>query len=50
MLLADMLNMRKSPVTATSRLLKKMPGVPVVRKVIAVKADGTVKTVINRPA
>jgi hypothetical protein len=42
--------MQKPEVTATSRLLKKMPGVPVVRKVIAVRADGTVKTVINRPA
>jgi hypothetical protein len=42
--------MTKPVVTATSRFLKKIPGVPVVRRVIAVKADGTVKTVINRPA
>jgi hypothetical protein len=34
-------------VTATGRLLRKLPGIPRVHKVIAVKPDGTVRTVIN---
>jgi hypothetical protein len=35
-------------VTATGRLLRKLPGVPQLHKVIAVKPDGTARTVINR--
>jgi hypothetical protein len=35
-------------VTATGRLLKPIPGVPSVYKVIAVAADGKVKTVVKR--
>jgi hypothetical protein len=34
--------------TATGRLLKPKPGVPSVYKVIAVAADGKVKTVVKR--
>ena len=35
-------------VTAVGRLLKAKPGQQHLHKVIAVKPDGTVKTVINR--
>lgn len=42
--------MIKPEVTAVGRLLKPRPGVPHVHKVIAIKPDGTVRTVINRPA
>ena len=42
--------MLKPTVTATGRLLKPRPGVPHLHKVIAVKLDGTVRTIINRPA
>jgi hypothetical protein len=42
--------MTKPEVTAIGRLLKPKPGIPHVHKVIAVKPDGTVRTVINRPA
>jgi hypothetical protein len=41
--------MTKPTVTAVGRLLKAKPGQKHQYKVIAVKADGTVKTVINRP-
>jgi hypothetical protein len=37
-----------SAVTATGRLLRKLPGVPRVHKVIAVKPDGAVRTVLKR--
>lgn len=41
--------MIQSQVTAVGRLLKAKPGQPKLHKVIAVKPDGTVKTVINKP-
>jgi hypothetical protein len=41
--------MTKPEVTAVGRLLKPMPGIPHVHKVIAVKADGTVRTILNKP-
>jgi hypothetical protein len=41
--------MNKPTITAVGRLLKAKPGQKHQYKVIAVKADGTVKTVINRP-
>ena len=41
--------MTKPEVTAVGRLLKAKPGQQKLHKVIAVKADGTVKTVISRP-
>ena len=41
--------MTKPTITAVGRLLKPKGNEPRVYKVIAVKADGTVKTVINRP-
>jgi hypothetical protein len=41
--------MTKPIVTAVGRLLKPKGNEPRVYKVIAVKADGTVKTVISRP-
>ena len=37
-------------VTATGRLLKPRPGIHHIHKVIAVKHNGTVRTIINRPA
>lgn len=37
-------------VTAVGRLLKPKGNEPRIYKVIAVKADGAIKTVINRPA
>jgi hypothetical protein len=42
--------MIKPEVTAVGRLLKAKPGQKHLYKVIAVKPDGTVKTIINRPA
>lgn len=42
--------MTKPEVTAVGRLLKAKPGIPRQHKVIAVKPDGTVRTIINRPA
>lgn len=42
--------MTKPEVTATGRLLKPRPGIPHLHKVIAVKPNGTVRTIINRPA
>jgi hypothetical protein len=42
--------MTKPEVTAVGRLLKAKPGTPHLHKVIAIKQDGTIKTVINRPA
>jgi len=36
--------------TATNPRLKPQQGVPQLRKVIAVKPDGTVRTVLSRPA
>jgi hypothetical protein len=41
--------MTKPEVTAVGRLLKPKPGQQHLDKVIAVKPDGTVKTVIQRP-
>ena len=41
--------MIKPEVTAVGRLLKAKPGQQKLYKVIAEKADGTVKTVISRP-
>ena len=38
----------KPEVTATGRLLCKLPGVPRVHKVIAVTPDGAVRTVLKR--
>ena len=35
-------------ITAIGRLVKPRPGVPRLHKVIAVKSDGTIQTVINR--
>ena len=37
-----------TPTTAVGRLLKPKPGQRQLHKVIAVKPDGTVRTVINR--
>ena len=42
--------MTKAEITATGRFLKPRPGTPHLHKVIAVKPDGTVRTIINRPA
>jgi len=42
--------MTKPEVTAVGRLLKAKPGQHQLHKVIAVKPDGTVRTIINRPA
>lgn len=42
--------MIKPEITAVGRLLKAKPGQKHVYKVIALKADGTVKTLISRPA
>jgi hypothetical protein len=42
--------MTKPKVTAVGRLLKPKGSEPRLHKVIAVKPDGTVRTVINRPA
>jgi len=41
--------MKKPEVTAVGRMLKPKGNESRVHKVIAVKADGTVRTVINRP-
>jgi hypothetical protein len=38
----------QTPTTAVGRLLKPKPGQRQLHKVIAVKPDGTVRTVINR--
>jgi hypothetical protein len=40
--------MTKPEVTAVGRLLKAKPGQKHVHKVIAVKADGTVRTLVSR--
>jgi hypothetical protein len=42
--------MTRPEVTAVGRLLKAKGSEPRIHKVIAVKQDGTIKTVINRPA
>jgi hypothetical protein len=42
--------MQKPEVTAVGRLLKAKPGQKHLYKVIAVKPDCTVRTIINRPA
>jgi hypothetical protein len=39
----------KPTVTAVGRLLKPKGNEPRVYKVIAVKADGTVRTILNKP-
>jgi len=41
--------MIKPEVTALGRLLKAKPGQQQLHKVIAIKTDGTVKTLINKP-
>jgi hypothetical protein len=41
--------MIKPVTTAVGRMLKPKGNEPRIHKVIAVNADGTVKTVINRP-
>lgn len=41
--------MIKPEVTAVGRLLKAKPGQKRIHKVIAIKADGTTKTLINKP-
>ena len=41
--------MSKPKATAVGRLLKPKQGEPRIHKVIAVKADGTVKTVLEKP-
>ncbi len=41
--------MTKPIVTSVGRLLKPKGNEPRIHKVIAFKADGTVKTVISRP-
>lgn len=38
----------KAEVTATGRLLRKLPSVPRIYKVIAVTPDKTIRTLINR--
>ena len=40
--------MMKPEVTAVGRLIKPLPNIPRLHKVIAVKPDGSVQTVINR--
>lgn len=40
--------MTKPEVTAVGRLLKPRPGVPHIKKVIAVRPDGTVRTLLSR--
>lgn len=42
--------MTKPEVTAVGRLLKPKGSEPRIYNVIAIKQDGTIKTVINRPA
>ena len=42
--------MIKPEVTAVGRLLKPKGNEPRIYKVIAVKPDGTAKTVVNEPA
>ena len=39
----------KPKATAVGRLLKPKNGEPRLHKVIAVRPDGTVKTVVNKP-
>ena len=39
----------KPKATAIGRLLKPKNGEPRLHKVIAVRSDGTVKTVVNKP-
>ena len=41
--------MIKPEVTAVGRLLKAKPGQQQLHKVIAIKPDGTVTTLINKP-
>lgn len=41
--------MIKPQVIAIGRLLKAKPGQQQLHKVIAIKSDGTVKTLINKP-
>jgi hypothetical protein len=41
--------MNKPKVTAVGRLLKSKQGEPRIHKVIAVNADGTVETVLEKP-
>lgn len=41
--------MIKSEITALGRLLKAKPGQQHLHKVIAIKADGTITTLINKP-
>jgi len=41
--------MTKPEVTAVGRLIKAKPGQRKLYKVIAIKPDGTVKTMINSP-
>jgi hypothetical protein len=40
----------KSTVTAVGRLLKPKGNEPRIYKVIAIKPDGSVKTVVDKPA
>lgn len=42
--------MSKPKATAIGRLLKAKPGTPRRYKVIAIKPDGTVRTIVNKPA
>ena len=42
--------MTKPEITAVGRLLKAKPGQKRIHKVIAVNAEGQVRTIINRPA
>ncbi len=42
--------MMKAEITAVGRLLKPKAGERHLHKVIAVRLDGTVKTVISKPA
>lgn len=41
--------MIKPEVTAVGRLLKAKPGQQQLHKVIAIKGDGTIKTLISKP-
>jgi len=38
-----------SPVTAVGRILRPTNGEPRIRRVIAVRPDGSVRTVVERP-
>jgi len=40
----------QSPVTAVGSMLRPVNGEPRIRRVIAIKPNGKIRTVVNRPA